>query len=55
MTGRNLEDEQRHPRPGRCTGARPLREEIAHREYVEKIIDFLEIQHVRKMPVGQLP
>ncbi len=32
-----------------------VREEIAHREAVEKIIDFLEIQHIRKMPVGKLP
>lgn len=31
------------------------REEIAHREFVEKIIDFLEIQAYRKTPVGQLP
>jgi branched-chain amino acid transport system ATP-binding protein len=31
------------------------REEIAHREYVEHIIDFLEIQAHRKTPVGQLP
>jgi branched-chain amino acid transport system ATP-binding protein len=31
------------------------REEIAHREVVEKIIDFLEIQSFRKTPVGQLP
>ncbi|MGV3570191.1 MAG: ABC transporter ATP-binding protein [Ramlibacter sp.] len=31
------------------------REEIRHREYVEKIIDFLEIQAFRKTPVGQLP
>lgn len=31
------------------------REEVAHREYVEKIIDFLEIQAYRKTPVGQLP
>lgn len=31
------------------------REEIAHREVVEKIIDFLEIQAFRKTPVGQLP
>jgi len=30
-------------------------EEIAHREKVEGIIDFLEIQHIRKTPVGQLP
>ena len=31
------------------------REEIAHREVVEKIIDFLEIQAWRKTPVGRLP
>jgi branched-chain amino acid transport system ATP-binding protein len=31
------------------------REEIAHREQVERIIDFLEIQAIRKVPVGQLP
>ena len=30
-------------------------EEIRHREVVEQIIDFLEIQHIRKMPVGKLP
>jgi branched-chain amino acid transport system ATP-binding protein len=32
-----------------------LKEEIAHRKRVEEIIDFLEIQHVRKTPVGRLP
>jgi branched-chain amino acid transport system ATP-binding protein len=32
-----------------------LREEIQHREVVEGIIDFLEIQAYRKTPVGQLP
>ena len=31
------------------------REEIMHREAVERIIDFLEIQAFRKTPVGQLP
>ena len=31
------------------------REEIRHRESVEQIIDFLEIQHIRKTPVGKLP
>ena len=30
-------------------------EEIRHREAVERIIDFLEIAHIRKMPVGKLP
>ncbi len=32
-----------------------LAEEIAHRRKVEDIIDFLEIQHVRRTPVGRLP
>ena len=31
------------------------REEIAHRREVEEIIDFLEIQHVRKAIAGTLP
>lgn len=30
-------------------------EEIKHREFVEDIIDFLEIQAIRKVPVGKLP
>ena len=33
---------------------RAEREEIAHRERVEEIIDFLEIQSIRKIPVGRL-
>jgi branched-chain amino acid transport system ATP-binding protein len=32
-----------------------LAEEIAHRRKVEDIIDFLEIAHIRKVPVGRLP
>lgn len=32
-----------------------LSEEIEHREKVEEIIDFLEIQHIRRTPVGKLP
>lgn len=31
------------------------REELAHRAEVEEIIDFLEIQHVRKAQAGTLP
>ena len=31
------------------------REENENREIVEKVIDFLEIQHIRKTPVGALP
>ena len=30
-------------------------EEIAHRRRVEEIIDFLEIEHIRRVPVGSLP
>ncbi|ESH95861.1 branched-chain amino acid ABC transporter ATP-binding protein [Cupriavidus sp. HPC(L)] len=30
-------------------------EEIAHRRKVEEVIDFLEIQSIRKTPVGRLP
>ena len=30
-------------------------EEIANRRKVEEVIDFLEIQHIRKTPVGTLP
>ena len=30
-------------------------QEIAHRRVVEKIIDFLEIEAIRKVPVGKLP
>jgi branched-chain amino acid transport system ATP-binding protein len=31
------------------------RQELAHRAFVERIIDFLEIQAIRKMPAGRLP
>src|SRR5205823_674193 len=31
------------------------REEVAHRRVVEDIIDFLEIEAIRKRPVGSLP
>jgi len=34
---------------------RARREELEHRAKVEEIIDFLEIQHIRKTPVGRLP
>jgi branched-chain amino acid transport system ATP-binding protein len=32
-----------------------LNEEVEHRKAVEQIIDFLKIQHIRKVPVGKLP
>jgi branched-chain amino acid transport system ATP-binding protein len=32
-----------------------LSEEVEHRKVVEEIIDFLEIPHIRRIPVGKLP
>jgi branched-chain amino acid transport system ATP-binding protein len=32
-----------------------LAEEVEHRRRVEDIIDFLQIPHIRKVPVGKLP
>jgi branched-chain amino acid transport system ATP-binding protein len=32
-----------------------MEEEVRHREVVENIIDFLEIEAIRKTPVGKLP
>jgi branched-chain amino acid transport system ATP-binding protein len=32
-----------------------LKQEIQHRAFVERIIDFLEIQSIRKLPAGRLP
>ena len=32
-----------------------VQEEVEHRRRCEEIIDFLEIQHIRKAPVGSLP
>jgi branched-chain amino acid transport system ATP-binding protein len=31
------------------------RQELEHREFVERLIDFLEIQAIRKTPAGRLP
>ena len=54
LTGRNLK-----MRAGILSQAIYLgkcrREETYHRKVVEKIIDFLQIQHIRKTPVGRLP
>ena len=54
MTGRNLKMKSNIFQQALWLGP-ALREEIAHREKVEEVIDFLEIQNVRKTPVGQLP
>ena len=54
MTGRVL-----HMRSGLLSQAlywgRALREEGSHRAYVERVINFLEIEAIRKTPVGRLP
>jgi branched-chain amino acid transport system ATP-binding protein len=54
MTGRITLHEAQHVLAGAVAGPAE-REEIEHREAVEKIIDFLEIEHIRKTPVGRLP
>ena len=54
MTGRNLRMKCNLFQQAIWIGA-ARREEIAHREKVEEIVDFLEIQHIRKTAVGALP
>jgi branched-chain amino acid transport system ATP-binding protein len=54
MTGRNLKMRCNFLEQALWLG-RAKREELAHRKSVEEIIDFLEIQHVRRTPVGRLP
>jgi branched-chain amino acid transport system ATP-binding protein len=54
MTGRNLKMKTNFLQQALYLGA-ARREEIAHREKAEAIIDFLEIQAIRKTPVGRLP
>ena len=54
MTGRNLRMKSNLLMQALRVGP-AVREEMAHREKVERIIDFLEIQAWRKTPVGQLP
>ncbi len=54
MTGRNLKIKSNLLLQALRIGP-AQREEMQHREFVEHIIDFLEIQAFRKTPVGQLP
>jgi len=54
MTGRNLKMHASLLEQALYIG-RNQREEIAHRAKVEEIIDFLQIEHIRKTPVGRLP
>jgi branched-chain amino acid transport system ATP-binding protein len=54
MTGRNLRMKSNLLMQAFRLGP-AVREEMAHREFCEQIIDFLEIQPYRKTPVGRLP
>lgn len=54
MTGRNLKIKSNFLQQAIYWGS-AQKEEIAHRRKVEEVIDFLEIQHVRKTPVSRLP
>ncbi|TMH42528.1 MAG: ABC transporter ATP-binding protein [Betaproteobacteria bacterium] len=54
MSGRNLKMRCNFLQQALWIGP-AKREELDHRRAVEEIIDFLEIQHIRKTPVGRLP
>ncbi len=54
MTGRNLKMQCNLFQHALYWG-KARREEIEHRMKVEEVIDFLEIQSIRKTPVGRLP
>ena len=54
LLGRNLHLKAGVIRGGLFLG-KALREELANREVVERVIDFLEIENVRKKLVGSLP
>jgi len=54
MSGRNLKMRCNFLQQALWVGP-AKREELVHRRAVEEIIDFLEIQHIRKTPVGRLP
>jgi len=54
LTGRNLKMRCNFLQQALWIGP-ARREELEHRRAVEEIIDFLEIQHIRRTPVGRLP
>jgi branched-chain amino acid transport system ATP-binding protein len=54
MTGRNLKMRTNFLQQALWWGT-ARREEMEHRRKVEEVIDFLEIQHIRRTPVGRLP
>ena len=57
MTGRNLKMNTWNVSliPSMFYYGPTQKEEIKHRQYVEEIISFLEIEAIRKTPVGRLP
>ena len=54
MTGRTLQMKSNFLSHALWWG-KARNEELAHRAKVEEVIDFLEIEHIRKTPVGRLP
>lgn len=54
MVGRNLSMRSNFFSQGIYWGF-AQKEEIRHREAVERVIDWLEIEHIRKTPAGMLP
>jgi branched-chain amino acid transport system ATP-binding protein len=54
MAGRNLKMKSNILQQALYWGA-SAKEELLHRKKIEEIIDFLEIEHIRKTPVGRLP
>jgi len=54
MTGRNLKLKTNFLQQAIWWGP-ARREELEHRAKVEEVIKFLEIEHIRKTPVGRLP
>ena len=54
MTGRNLKMKKNFLWQALYYGP-ALKEELEHRAVVENVIDFLEIESIRKTPVGRLP
>jgi branched-chain amino acid transport system ATP-binding protein len=54
MSGRNLKMRCNFLQQALWVGP-AKRKELEHRRAVEEIIDFLEIQHIRRTPVGRLP
>ena len=55
MTGRIRQMNAGYVCPGAVEGQGRGARRLRTGKFVEKVIDFLEIQHIRKTPVGRLP